>query len=124
MSKPIHHKLDIYGTELHAAFDHDGWKRLRRINRVLEPAKNLGYGVTYTTQKRDTDQQHIWVYVDRAKCAAVDELVDTASHEATHAAMSILERHAIDLDASQGEPLAYLVGWITNWLWVGAQQHN
>ena len=43
------------------------------------------------------------------------ELVDTCAHEATHAALAIHKHAGATPD---GEPLAYLTGWLTAWLWT------
>ena len=116
MTKPAHHKLDIYGTELHFAATPQAWAILRRMNPNLDPAKHLGYGATYDSHERDTDQHHAWVWIDKAKHAGPLDLANTVAHEATHVALDITDRHAIDPTSGNGEPLAYLVGWLTEWM--------
>jgi len=116
MSKPAHYVLDIYGTSLHAAFDRKAWKQLRDENPGLQKCRTLGAGLTHYDLDRD-GTQHLWIWVDANAHHYKWSLLNTIAHEATHAAAFICERHEIDLNASRSEPLAYLSGWIAEWLW-------
>lgn len=117
MSRPIHHKLDVYGTELHLAFDKRAWGALRRINGTLMKAESLG--ITDSSTEVATAQHHLWLFiaVDDPRHAKPGELADTIAHEAAHAALCVFHRHGIDPMCGSGEPLAYLVGWFTGWIW-------
>lgn len=116
MRATAHHTLDIYGTQLHAAYTQRGWATLTRLNPDLTPHDELGLGGVDDSRDADTDQQHLWIWVAANRHHDTGELVDTLSHEATHAAMFILQRHHVDVEASTHEPLAYLVGWLAAWL--------
>lgn len=43
--------------------------------------------------------------------------VSVISHEASHAAMDILSDIGFKLDDENQEPLAYMIGWITDCIW-------
>lgn len=117
MSAAIHHRLDIYGTELHAAFDRRGWRSLRRRNDDLWPFTDLGDGLTVDSRSKEAGHQHVWIWVNLDAAATDADLVNTIAHEANHAAEAILHRCAAP---ASGEPMAYLVGWIAEWLFAGA----
>ena len=87
---------------------------------VLPATGSDAFGSTTDSRDKDTQQQHIWIWVDAGDVrhrADQAELVDTIAHEAVHVAGNILERCAIEQQASNGEPFAYLVGWVSAWLW-------
>ena len=118
-----HHTLDIYGTHLHAAYTNRDWNQLRREHpgAYLDKANTLGLGATYDGRDPN-DQHHQWIWVGlNNHHGNPAELIDTCAHEATHAALNITHRHAFNPTAGNGEPLAYLVGWLTTWLHKGTQ---
>lgn len=122
MSKPISHQLDIYGCWIHLARTRGEWRKLRRTVTSIDKAAHESAGSTTHTQwKSDKGRvvSHwvVWVDVD----AALDDidLLDTVAHEATHVAAGLLEH--VGQPGGDSEALAYLVGWVTAWLWAGCQ---
>ena len=118
--RPVHHRLDIYGTELHLAFDRRGWASLRRMNPTLSKAADLGLGAACDSRDRITDEQHVWIWIDYAdgRHTGAADVADTIAHEATHVALNIFQRGEMAVsDGGTSEPFAYLVGWLTGWIW-------
>lgn len=116
--RPKHHKLDVYGTKLHLALDDHQWRTLRRRFDFLPENPGAHAMTTFTTFVPDDGSPHIphvIIYVDAAHHDNVD-LVDTCAHEACHAALRIA--HHIGHKVTAGdEPVSYLTGWITRWIW-------
>lgn len=119
MGKPITHQLDVYDCGLNLALD-------RRAARTLSQRYGLDYqevieAVGSTSHAVHTvlhQSQHI-VWLDlRAIRACADpdsELVNTCAHEASHVADNIAG------GGLTGEGRAYLIGWVTAWLWGHAK---
>lgn len=125
MSKPRSHLLDIYSAWLHLATDMKQWKQLR-ADLVPSLPKNPGaLGATnFTVQVLDGGHHvaHFTVFIDVKGHEGSDvALVETCAHEAAHVAGQLF-RHLEVKDDSESEPRAYLVGWVTQWLyrWVRA----
>lgn len=107
------HLLDVYGVRLHVVTSRQEWKLLRAQFPKLD-RKPTGVGMShFLTVKGDP---HVALWVNRKAHKAIPGLVNTCAHEAAHAAGQIMEFVHADPDPS-GEPHAYLVGWITQWLW-------
>lgn len=49
---------------------------------------------------------------------------EVAAHEATHAALGIYEYVGADVDVENQEPFAYLVGFITDCIWLSKNYKN
>lgn len=116
---PLHHRLDVYGTELHAAFGSRAWAALRRRNPDLP--RFSGLGLTHDSLEAATGVQHVWVLIDLAQPVHADpgQRADTVAHEASHVAAAIFARNGIPIGSPVDEPFAYLVGWVAGWLWRG-----
>lgn len=121
LSKPVSHKLDIYGDTLHLVTSKRAVSTLkRRFGAAFATADVLdGIGTTTTLRHSKTGDCHIivWLDLDRINNTGSPgrELVDAIAHEASHAADYIAGR-GIDDHAR-----AYLVGWISGWLWDNVQ---
>lgn len=104
------HLLDIYGIWIHLATDPRQWRSLQRHFTSPEDVPTvLGFAGW-----RDGD---IVLFVDLgAHTGDTLALVDTVAHEATHAAGAILDHVGEQYDGTS-EALAYLVGWLTKWVW-------
>jgi DNA-binding transcriptional MocR family regulator len=106
------HRLDIYGTQLHLARTKAEWKKLRKQHRYLDKhVQDIAGQCTFHTGNGGTI--HLWINVDIH--ADHLELIDSAAHEASHAAGRILE-HAGHKVNGTDEPHAYLCGWLTRWI--------
>lgn len=123
VSKHHKHLLDIYGVHLHAATNKREWRAMRRALPALEsegPEKPTSAGTTWIITRRPKPGglpiPHVAFWVDRKNHADVGELIDTCAHEASHGANRILEHIGTDVSGGN-EPHAYLVGWLTRWLW-------
>ena len=119
---PRHHTLDIYDTELHLATNRRDWATLRRRFGFLrkEPGAEGRVHSAVWVPKAGPTRQHIVIWIDLAKHdGRPGGLVNSCAHEATHAAGDILEQ--IGHDKAGDEPHAYLVGWLTEWIWQHCQ---
>lgn len=121
MSKPFDHFLEVYGLHLHLATDVKAWRKLnKRVSDSLHTKKPDASGLveigTFTTQ-RGMHMPHVYIFINVGAHEDIEGLVDTIAHEASHAAGAIAEHigHPI---APVDEPVAYLVGWITRWLYI------
>lgn len=66
--------------------------------------------------------RHVLIYLSpRIIRAGNRHLAQTIAHEATHAALYVFDPLSVRYDADHSEPLAYLVDWITGWLWQQAK---
>lgn len=121
MSRYRHTTIQIYGAELYLATDLSQWKALRRkIDSLEEDPGGVG-ATSLDMQDHDLDPMntaHVSVYIDKATLAEDGAaLVNTCAHEATHAAALLLDH--LGQQGGNSEALAYLVGWVTEWLWEG-----
>lgn len=116
--RPKHHKLDVYGVELHLALNERQYATLRRRFKFI-PKKPLGSGTTTFAAWQPDDGgptvPHVIVFVD-AEHHTAGELIDTCAHEACHAALRIAQHIGHRVRGSD-EPVCYLTGWITRWIW-------
>lgn len=115
------HTLDIYGAELYLATDLGQWKSLRRkIDSLEEDPGGVG-ATSLDMQDAELDPMntaHLSVYIDKATLAEDGgALVNTCAHEAAHAAALLLDH--LGQEPGNSEALAYLTGWITQWIWEG-----
>ena len=119
MSKHHTHVLDIYNVHLHAVTTRKAWAKLRKDMPHLD--ENPGLGHTHLFEWIPNDgtlpERHVALYIDvKAHRDDHAELINTCAHEATHAAGMILDQIKARYDGNS-EPFAYLVGWLTAWLW-------
>lgn len=122
MSQPAHHVLDVYGAHIHLATDRRAWATLRRrysgmVDTVPESAGWCRIA-TFHPKGGGITELHLVLWVDvAAHHAQPGELLDTCAHEATHAALALMDHIGHDPRGSADEPIAYLVGWLTRWMW-------
>lgn len=122
---PKHHRLDIYDAHLHLATNRRDWGTLRRNIKSLKAGSPSSLGFTQRLTFRPDDgsapEEHYVFWID-TKTIGDDtaNLVDTCAHEAVHAANFILDWAGHDI-AAHDEPHAYLVGWLTRWIWEGCR---
>ena len=65
--------------------------------------------------------RHYVIWVNPAVRRRNVDLLRTIAHEATHAAVAILDDIGAQYGRQDSEPLAYLVDWITAWCWQHAK---
>lgn len=116
------HRLDVYGSELYLARSAEEWKKLRkRVDCLPKEVPTAAGQTTRLLRKRAglAGTGHVIVFwVDVAMTQDPGYLVNTCAHEATHGANFIFDWIGHDVDAQKDEPTAYLVGWLTEWLWT------
>lgn len=114
------HQLDVYDVELHLATNRRDWSTLRRrlpfLDKGAPESAGMSQLATWHPKKRGLPQPIVVLWVDLANHLTSSELVDTLAHEASHAAGQILDRVGHEVKGVD-EPHAYLVGWLTRWLW-------
>lgn len=118
MSKPLSHQLDIYGVWIHLARTRAEWRKLAKSEH-LKLDKPTGIGLTQECLRRPGDL-HYPVFIDVDKLGARG-LVELCAHEATHMAAMFLDSADAQYDGTS-EPFAYLVGWVSGWLWKGCTE--
>lgn len=126
MSTPRSHLLDIYDCWLHLALDRRQLASLRRKhgNTKIPNLDRGSFGMLI--QFRDSpadrpDVNHYVIYLDVAQHRGnTSQLIDTIAHEATHLAAGILDSTNASYDGDS-EPLAWMVGWLTRWVWDGLE---
>ena len=118
---PITHLLDIYSVTLHLAWNRDAWAAIRAEVDSLNPDPD-SLGFTSRDIDTDTGMPHIsfWVDVERHRARGADSylnaLVETVGHEGYHGAGLILDHFGQHYDGDS-EAMAYLVGWLAEWMW-------
>lgn len=117
-----HHTLDIYDTELHAARSKKGWKKMRKDLTFLDkhPSATGHTGsALWVPTKAGVAKHHVSLFVDyRDHGEDLPALANTCAHEALHGALRIMEHIRDEApNAERDEPLAYLTGWLTGWLY-------
>ena len=115
-----HHILDIYGVHLHLATNKRDWATLRRKLTFLGKAPT-SRGLTHWAlwePKQGASVPHLVLWVDASQHVNDHlDLINTCAHEAAHGASEILEW--ISHSKAGDEPHAYLVGWLTQWIYEG-----
>lgn len=118
MTRPARHKLDVYGIELALATDAPQWATLARQLTFLdaETPEDAGQS-TFAVWQPDTGPvtPHLVIWVAANSHVSLAGLVDTLAHEASHGAGQILQWIGHEVEGTD-EPHAYLVGWLTRWL--------
>jgi hypothetical protein len=121
-----HHTLDIYGAELHLVTTKRDWSTLRRklsfMDKGAPESAGLAQFATFHPKGGGITVPHLVLWLDLASHRTRLDLIDTAAHEASHAAGQLLEHIGHDIRGTD-EPHAYLVGWLTRWMLeqVGAE---
>lgn len=122
MADPRHHVLDVYDAHLHRATDRRQWSTLRRELDFLEKKApgSAGFSQFATWEPRGggLTEPHLVLWINVKQHTTEIDLIDTAAHEATHAAGQLLEHVGHQIRGTD-EPHAYLVGWLTRWLLDG-----
>jgi hypothetical protein len=122
MTTATHH-LDIYEVELHLVTTKREWKKLSKALSFMDAAAPESLAQSHFTvfrSNRSIPPQPINVFwLDLQHHDTVATLIDSCAHEASHAAGAILAWTGHDIRGDRGidEPHAYLVGWLTRWLW-------
>ena len=112
------HTLDIYGVRLYLATNRREWATLRRKFDWLDKQPNSA-GLAHFglwVPKVGVSVPHLVFWLEMASLSEPAELVDTIAHEATHGANQILGHIGHEIHGSD-EPHAYLVGWLTAWMY-------
>ncbi|KAB2806985.1 hypothetical protein F9L07_28545 [Pimelobacter simplex] len=126
MPKAITHQLDIYGVHLHLATDRRQWSTLRRKLTFLDKTvDHLGLTTfaTWVPNKPGASIPYLVFWIDLAAHATDADLINTLAHEASHGAGQVLDWVSHKVPGTD-EPHAYLVGWLTEWLWTGCLAHR
>lgn len=111
--------LDIYDTGLHLARTKREWASLKRKLKIPDQCPDSAGQATFATfhpNDGGITQPHLILWIDIKSHRTRAELVNTCAHEAAHAATSLLDHLGHQIKVSD-EPHAYLVGWLTEWLW-------
>lgn len=123
-TKPHHHRLDVYDADIWLATNERQWRALGKITPVAEgdPPDAAGNAAFATFHPNDGGPTApvIVLWLDLASLHEPADLVNTCAHEASHAAGHLLEHIGQDHHGSN-EAHAYLVGWLTQWLWERCQ---
>mgnify|MGYP003336208133 CR=1 FL=1 len=117
------HTLDIYGVELNLATNRRDWATMRRrLTWLAEKPTSAGLCsfATWHPKGGGATVPMLALWVDVANHEPI-ELVETCAHEAAHAAGQMLDYLGHDVRGTGGtdEPHAYLVGWLTRWMFEG-----
>jgi hypothetical protein len=115
-----HHTLDIYGVEIDLVTTRREWSTLRRRLSFLDkdPTQYGGLTTFAVWQPKDgLTVPHLVFWINTAQHGDQASLIDTLAHEASHGAGRILDNIEHKVEATD-EPHAYLVGWLTAWLWT------
>ena len=119
----IRHQLDVYETHLHLATTPRAWAKLRAeipgLSKHIDKYAGLTTMATWVADV-GMDQAHLvfWINV-KAHADEPAALVNTCAHEATHGARAIFKDRGERKPSSEAE--AYLIGWLTEWLWKGCR---
>lgn len=122
MSQPRSHRLDVYDCWLHVATNRRQLATLRRkYGKTRVPPVEPGeFGCTTRFRDQpanDLALNHYVIFVNTdAHRGNQGALLNTVAHEATHAGGLILDSTNTEYDGNS-EPLAWLVAWITQWVW-------
>lgn len=114
------HRLDVYDADLYLATTKPEWRALaRRITALDKTPPDAAGSSTFATFHPDGRGLTVPVVVfwlNLAQHRGAAEIVNTIAHEATHGAGQILDHIGHD-GTGADEPRAYLVGWLSSWMW-------
>lgn len=115
------HVLDIYGVHLHLATTKREWATLRRRLTFLDKTPTtLGLASFACWEPRGAGKSvpHLVVWINVADHEGDQlELIDTCAHEAAHGVSGIFDW--VGHNQAGDEPHAYLIGWLTRWIYEG-----
>ena len=125
--KTQNNKIDIYGVDLYIVYSESEYKKLTtKINNQLKDTQTLNYpsntvAATGYFLPSDAMGSPVVIFAVNMGTFTRLQLVNISAHEATHAAGFILE--GIDAEYNgDSEPFAYLVAWLTAWLYEQISQ--
>lgn len=121
-SRGFSHVLDVYDTHLHLCTTKGQLRRhLRDMGGVLERGlPEDADGATMSTIEYPPtggSVHHLTFYIPDAADRPPSARANVCAHEAAHAAGEILGRKNAETDP-RDEHVAYLIGWLTEWLWT------
>lgn len=125
------HTLDIYDAQLYLATDRRQWRAIRRratfIDDQAPNSAGLAHFATWHPDDGGMTLPVLVLWVNLAQHRTLADLADTLAHEASHAASQLLH-HVGHQPSAVDEPHAYLVGWLTRWMWshcdAWAREHS
>ena len=106
------HVLDVYGVSLYLARDGRQWAAIRKSR--MPRLDKMPEAVGFTEMHASGGSVDFAILIPRGLGDL--ERLNTCAHEATHIATQTLDMVHAEYDG-RSEPLAYLVGWLTTWLW-------
>lgn len=120
MASYSEHSLDIYDAQLYFASTKRQWAALRRratfIDAKAPDSAGLAHFATWHPNDGGMALPVVVLWINVAQHRTLADLADTLAHEATHAAGQLLDHIGHRLQGVD-EPHAYLVGWLTRWMW-------
>lgn len=108
----VEHTLDVYGVKLHLARDGRQWAAIRKSR--MPGLEKTPDAVGYTEMHAQDGLVDFAILIPRN--LTEQDRVNVCAHEATHVGAQILDMADATYDGLS-EPLAYLIGWLTAWLW-------
>lgn len=114
--------IEPYGVRLRLATTERHWASLRRGFGDQTPRLPDSIGYTQSLIHSSVNQQAVLVWIAVEKIPTSREAMLVAVHEAVHAAGMVLDHIGQHYDGGS-EALAYLVDWVTSWLWAGLADH-
>lgn len=114
-----HHRLDLYGIDLFLATNRRDWNKLQGFLRFLDDvpeSAGMAEFAVYTPESGPPRMVGV-LWIDMKQHDTESILVNTCAHEATHLATQLNDHIGHRPNSVVDEPTAYLVGWVTEWLW-------
>lgn len=112
------HCLDIYDAELFLATTKAELAAVRKAVPFKVDKPRATGCAWFKAVESDAGYVPTFVFWIDGRLSGPD-LVELCAHEASHGAGQLLD-HAGHSVAAVDEPHAYLVAWLTRWLWAGA----
>ena len=109
MTSFVHHRLDIYDVDLYLVTSKSEWKALRQTTLPDMPKFDVDHQAACMTLASDDDDLKMIFYFRNTD-------INTVAHEAYHGAGLILDHITQEYDGSS-EAAAWLVGWLSEWIW-------
>jgi hypothetical protein len=104
------HEIPLYGWSIYLFSDRKKWARVA--------AKHIDVDSEQFTKDADSAGGISVCHDQHAYVGVFDGQPGTIAHEATHVAMEILSHASVRYGQNQQEPLAYLIGHITDLLFT------
>lgn len=117
------HNLDIYGAILHLCTRKRQLERLQEDMPGADPWRSDATGLTTSlVEIGPPNLHHVVIFVDTLSMGEdTAMMVNTIAHEAAHAAGFILNHvgagATLSTTTDAAEHVAYLIGWIAEWVW-------